>query len=68
MIASLHRRAQLIQPDQQQAIEVPQSHTPRGRAPLVARNSDIGIALMYHDACLKESFAHGPARGTSVCR
>jgi hypothetical protein len=24
---------------------------------LVACNSDIGIALMYHEACLKESFA-----------
>ena len=24
---------------------------------LVACNSDIGIALMYHEACVKESFA-----------
>ena len=24
---------------------------------LVACNSDIGIAFMYHDACVKESFA-----------
>ena len=24
--------------------------------PLVACNSDIGIALMYHEACMKESF------------
>jgi hypothetical protein len=23
---------------------------------LVACNSDIGIALMYHEACMKESF------------
>jgi transposase-like protein len=24
---------------------------------LVACNSDIGIALMYHEACVKESFS-----------
>jgi hypothetical protein len=27
------------------------------RSILVTCNSDIGIALMYHEACLKESFA-----------
>jgi hypothetical protein len=27
------------------------------RCLLVACNSDIGIELMYHEACLKESFA-----------
>ena len=27
------------------------------RSTLVACNSDIGIALMYHEACVKESFA-----------
>jgi hypothetical protein len=34
--------------------------TPRksyyGASQLVACNSDIGIALMYHEACMKESF------------
>jgi len=27
------------------------------RCILVACNSDIGIALMYHEACVRESFA-----------
>ena len=35
---------------------VEQSSLPVQRT-LVACNSDIGIAFMYHEACVKESFA-----------